>query len=124
MKKESLAFDEKEGAAPLSSDRETVGKSFQNPIYGTADFAFTSEDGDSKPEKTMPTPADFAPPYEPLKTTSAASPASGGYQPALVEPKDDESEPRYATVLPKHKRATAKPFAADEESDDDFPQDM
>lgn len=71
------------------------------------------------PEKVEPSPEDFAPPPDPVEPSTDATPEK--YEPATPLAIDVETEPQYATVLPKHKRATAKPFAADEDegSDDD-----
>lgn len=80
-------------------------------------------------EKVIPSPDDFMVPSDDTKPLVATTTATGTttvhangekYAPATPVPIEVEKEPQYATVIPKHKRATAKPFAADkEESDDD-----
>lgn len=100
---------------PLENVPEKVPP-FQNPIYEVTEFP---NDNENVPEKVEPSPEDFAPPpylVEPSTDTTAEK-----YEPAIPVAIDVETEPQYATVLPKHKRATAKPFAADDDegSDDD-----
>ena len=53
------------------------------------------------------------------QTTTMATGSDAKYESAGPVPMDIATEPLYATVLPKHNRATAKPFAADGDSDDD-----
>ena len=130
-----------EGSAPDD-------QSLANPIYETistpdnseedempekvapteADFAVPMED--DKLLVATTTAANFAVPTEDHKpliaTTTAAGTTTvhvggggGRYEPARPVPMEVGSEPPlYATVVPKHKRATAKPFAADDEDDE------
>ena len=121
IKKEALAFEkEADIPPPPSSQQPTGGRSFQNPIYGTADLVSPGEE-DKVPlvAETNPPPPDTtsAPPAV-LKTDTVATPPGSEYEPSKAAPKAEE-EPRYATVLPKHKRATFKPFAGDGGSDDE-----
>ena len=141
MKKGALAFDKKEdlSATSSSSNVQLPGdRDYQNPTYGTSEFiitdpsderihanpsyetiAVTGGSSNDTPEKVMPSPDDFvAPDTKPPTDTQSTvvSTEFGKHNPAQPVPMD---EPEYATVLPKSKRATAKPFAADEEFDDD-----
>ena len=78
-------------------------------------------------EKTVPTPDDFfAPDTQPLvatttitQATTMTTGAGGKYEPAGLVPMDIESEPRCVTLPPKHKLATAEPFAADRDESDE-----
>lgn len=91
---------------------EDVPEKVQNPIYEVTEF-------ETVPEKVEPSPEDFAPPPDPVEPSTDQT--AEKYEPATPVAIDVETEPQYATVLPKHKRATAKPFAADDDegSDDD-----
>ena len=149
MKKGALAFDEEKvdisadsssgmrhlqnpvyatsqfTAAPKLHDDRTL----YNPVYEAVAAEKKPDDGgDDLPEKVMPSPEDFLAPDDPkllVATTTATGTttvhANGEkYEPAAPVPIEVEDEPQYATVIPKHKRATAKPFAADgDESDGD-----
>ena len=118
-------------AAPnLSQDRTLF-----NPVYEAVPFAekTPASDGDEKapsdvPEKVMPSAEDFmahddAKPLVATTTATGTTTVHGNgekYEPATPVPIEVQNEPMYATVMPKHKRATAKPFAADgDESDSD-----
>ena len=103
----------------LSGAHIVANPSFQNPLYGTSEF-FSGDD--DIPEKMMPSPDDFAPPTAPPTAPVTAWPIVGDYEPIPDVLMDDKNEPRYATVLPK--RATAKPFAKDEDFDDAFGHDI
>ena len=146
VKKEALAFDEK--MIDLSADSSSGMRHLQNPLYATSQFTAATklhddrtlynpvyeavaaekkpdDGGDDLPEKVMPSPEDFVAPKLLVATTTATGTttvhANGEkYEPAAPVPIEVEDEPQYATVIPKHKRATAKPFAADgDESDGD-----
>lgn len=121
IKKEALAFEkEADVPPPPSSQQPTGGRSFQNPIYGTADLSSPGEE-DKVPlvtEKSPPPSETTPPPPAALKTDTVATPPGAEYEPSKAAPKVEE-EPRYATVIPKHKRATFKPFAGDGGSDDE-----
>ena len=147
MKKGALAFDEKEYLSITSSPSDVLlpgDRDYQNPTYGTSEFIITDPKGDRTlsdplyatveptsgssddiPEKVMPSPDDFAPPNTKphIATTTilstVVSTEFGKYNPAKPVPMDVQNEPQYATVKPKGKQATARPFAADEEWDDD-----
>jgi hypothetical protein len=149
MKKEALAFDEEKVdlSADSSSDmrhlqnpiyatslftaapKPSEDRTLYNPVYEAVAAEKKPDDGgDDLPEKVMPSPEDFVVLDDPnplVATTTATGTttvhANGEkYEPAAPVPIEVEDEPQYATVVPKHKRATAKPFAADEyESDGD-----
>ena len=99
-----------------------------DPVYEAVPFAekTPTSDGDEKapsevPEKVMP--HDDAKPLVATTTATGTTTVHGNgekYEPATPVPIEVQNEPMYATVMPKHKRATAKPFAADgDESDSD-----
>lgn len=106
--------EEKAHPLPAAEPIEDESIAFENPMYETVDF-----DKDLVPEKTLPSPEDFEPPDKPLQTMTTTATPAGEYKAAPQVAKDDNDEPRYATVLPKSKRATARPFAADEDSDEE-----
>ena len=114
------------GSAPKLSEDRTLF----NPVYEAIGAAHESgkKTDDDFFMKIPPTPEDFMAPDDakPLVATTTATGtttvhANGEkYEPATPVPIEVQDEPQYATVIPKHMRATAKPFAADgNESDDD-----
>ena len=108
----------------LSEDRTLF-----NPVYEAVATEPSRLETEDLPEKVIPSPEDFVAPLtddtKPLVATTNATgttTVTNGerYEPGAPVPIEVQNEPQYATVLPKHKRATAKPFAADgDESDDD-----
>lgn len=133
--------------APSTTTVDSSDRSYQNPIYGTSEFSEKSTTVDDRTlynplyeqveatvkvddeisEKIMPTLEDFIAPTgnKPLVATTTAAGTTtmhgGEYKPSSPVPMDVASDPVYATVIPKSKRATAKPFAADgDESDEEI----
>ena len=139
FKKASLAFKgEAAPPPPPVSHTPATGVSYQNPIYVMPELVDLEDD--TLPltilEKPPLSPEMVLPPThkeeekvdlsaQPFVLPSALPPTlpsalpptlpfAAGYTPAEVTPEESE-EPRYATVLPKSKRAIAKPFANDED---------
>ena len=132
FKKASFAFEGEEVAPPPPpvSHTPATGVSYQNPIYVTSELVDLEDDTVplTIPKKPPLSPEVVSPPTHKeeekvdlstqpsilLSALPPALPSAAGYTPVEVTPKEYE-EPRYATVIPKSKRVTAKPFANDED---------